>query len=130
MTDNLKLENIARFPKPGTEGPRKFAFTADNSQVFYLANTPGSLVLQLWSYHVPTGTRQQLTQVQETEVSEAALAGHEKLRRERTRTRELGVTDFQLAEKEDSLVILISLNGWLYLREGEGSFQRLAASQN
>jgi dipeptidyl-peptidase-4 len=129
MTDKILLENIARFPKPGTEGPRKFTFTADNKRIFYLSNKPRSLVLQLWVYDLQNGTHHQLTHVAETEVSEAQLAGHEKLRRERSRTRELGVTDYQLAEKDNTLVILISLNGWLYCREGEGSFHRLEGSQ-
>lgn len=127
MTRLLTIEQVGHFPRPGTEGPRRFEFTPDSASLLYLASVPGSLVQQLWSYGLASGERRQLSDMGGS--SPARLSREEELLRERTRTRELGITDFQVASKSQALTILVSLGGWLYIRQGEAAFRRLEGTQ-
>lgn len=127
MTRLLTIEQVAHFPRPGTEGPRRFEFTPDSASLLYLDSAPGSLVQQLWSYALASGERRQLSDIGGSGT--AKLSREEELLRERTRTRELGITDFQVASQAPSLTILVSPGGWLYLKQGEAAFQRLEGTQ-
>ncbi|MDB5079882.1 MAG: uncharacterized protein JWP00_1806 [Chloroflexi bacterium] len=127
MTRLLTIEEVAHFPRPGTEGPRRFEFTPDSARLLYLASAPGSLVQQLWSYSLASGDRHQLSDMGGS--SPAQLSREEELLRERTRTRELGITDFQVAPKASPLAILVSLGGWLYFKQGDQAFRRLEGTQ-
>lgn len=127
MTKLLTIEQVAHFPRPGTEGPRRFEFTPDSANLLYLDSAAGSLVQHLWSYDLASGERRQLSNMGGS--SPAQLSREEELLRERTRTRELGITDFQVASKASPLAILVSLGGWLYFKQGEAAFRRVEGSQ-
>ncbi len=118
MTSQLTIEDVVKLPRPGAEGPRNFVFTADSQRVFYQANKPGSYVQNLFSYNLTTGETIQLSQVDEATATESVFSRPQKLYRERSRNRFLGVTGFQLVEPKESqgeLTILANLNGALYL---------------
>jgi dipeptidyl-peptidase 4 len=127
MTKLLTIEQVAHFPRPGTEGPRRFEFTPDSASLLYLDSAAGSLVQHLWSYELASGERRQLGDMDG--ANPAQLSREEELLRERTRTRELGITDFQVASQATPLAILVSLGGWLYFKQGEAAFRRLEGSQ-
>src|SRR5689334_17474033 len=97
MTSPLTIQEVAKFPRPGTEGPRRFEFTPDSTSLLYLDSPSGSLVQQLWSYHLASGESRQLSEM--GGINPAPLSREEELRRERTRTRELGITDFHVASQ-------------------------------
>ncbi len=123
MTDRkLSLADVARYPRPGMDGPEEVSFTPDSRKVAYLLGEPGSLLQELWTYDLESGTRRQVTQLARGAASEgASFSLDEELRRERSRTRGSGVTGYQFARTTDGLILLVPFAGRLYLaRDGEG----------
>src|SRR5690242_14598191 len=95
----LTIEDVARYPRPGTAGPKGWQFRPDGKQVNYLANAAGSLVQQLWAYDISSGKHIQLTgEGNGEDAGERTFTREEELRRERSRTREVGVTEYQYAK--------------------------------
>ena len=79
---------------------------------YSLANPPDSLIQQLWAYDIATGEHIQLTGTQGAEETKPAYSREEELRRERSRTRETGVTDYEYA-KNASAVFHFERGQWL-----------------
>src|SRR5579884_1683700 len=109
MTDRkLSLADVARYPRPGMDGPEEVSFTPDSRKVAYLLGEPGSLLQELWTYDLESGTRRQVTQLARGAASEgASFSLDEELRRERSRTRGSGVTGYQFARTTDGLILLV-----------------------
>ncbi len=120
----LSLADVVRYPRPGMDVPGGVTFTPDSRKVAYLLGEPGSLLQELWTYDLESGTRRQVTELTGGAASEgASFSLDEELRRERTRTRASGVTSYQFARTGDgaSLILLVPCDGRLYLaRDGEG----------
>src|SRR3954470_18001844 len=95
MAERLTIEQVARYPRPGMAGPRKLRFRPDGKQVSYLLNTGDSLVQQLWAYDIESGQQVSLTGGGQTSTAAQTFSREEELRRERSRTREVGVTDYE-----------------------------------
>lgn len=133
MTDKqLSLADVAHYPRPGLDAPKNVAFTPDSQKVTYLLGEPGSLVQELWSYNMESGTRRQVTELTGGRASDgASFSLNEELRRERSRTRESGVTRYQFARTADdnSLVLLVPFDGRLYLVRDEESMTPLPESE-
>lgn len=125
----ISLEEVARYPRPGMSGPRRVEFMPDSQKVTYLFSEGGTLVQQLWAYNLKTGERQQITGTISVDTSEETLSREEELRRERSRLRELGVTNYQFAPESTKPVLLVPIGGWLYLRQDDGPLTRLEGSQ-
>src|SRR5260370_27075405 len=133
MTDkHLTLADVARYPRPGMIAPRRVDFTPDSRKVAYLFSAAGTLTQDLWTYEIDTGVRQQVT----GEAEHTASAGEtrsldEELRRERSRTRESGVTSYHyVREGEDGpLVLLVPLDGAVHLARGDGALTRLEGTE-
>jgi len=131
MEKRLSLEDVARYPRPGMTVPRHVEFTPDGRAVAYLMGAEGLLAQGLWTYGIATGERRQVAgEPAGAAASEEARSLDEQLRRERTRVREVGVTDYQYAsEGEDGpLVLLAPLDGWLHIARGDGPLARLDGS--
>jgi len=124
---NILIEEVARFPRLGTTVPRQLKFTPDGRKVTYLFSADGTLVQQLWAYDLQTGEREQLTGL--NLAASPTLSRDEELRRERNRVRELGVTSYQFAENAQPLALLVPLEGWLYLKQGDNPLTRLEGTQ-
>jgi dipeptidyl-peptidase-4 len=134
MTGNLEgkltIEDVARYPRPGTAGPKGWQFRPDGKQVNYLANAAGSLVQQLWAYDIASGRHIQLTGGGDgEEAGERTFTREEELRRERSRTREVGVTEYQYAKSAEPPVLLVPMGGALTVRIGDGEFAMLEGSE-
>ena len=135
MAHQLTIEEVARYPRPGTAGPRRLQFSPDGKQVNYLSNAggtgPAGLVQQLWAYDIESGRHIQLTGTGEeaSTTSPTTYSREEELRRERSRTRETGVTDYEYAKKADPSVLLVPTPGGLMVRRGDGPFTLLPGSQ-
>lgn len=124
MTDRqLSLADIARYPRPGMDAPGGVSFTPDSRKVAYLQGAAGSLIYELWTYDLESGARQQVTHLSGSSASTgSSFSLDEELRRERSRTRESGVTGYQFARTAEStaLILLVPFDGRLYLaRDGE-----------
>lgn len=130
MTDQqLSLEDIACYPRPGMDAPTAIAFTPDNRKVAYLLAPEGSLAQELWIYDLESSERRQLTAL--TAASSAGpLSLEEELRRERSRQREQGITSYQFARRVDGMqVLLFPFAGRLYLARGEAESAPLPDSE-
>jgi dipeptidyl-peptidase 4 len=111
--DTITIEDLARFPRPGTSVPARIGFTPDGSALTYLASAEGNLVLSLFSYDFASGRRSVLAGPPEASTAEAALSREEELRRERARLRELGVTSYHFARNAERPTVLIPVGGSL-----------------
>src|SRR4051794_31751260 len=129
-TRRLTIEEVARYPRPGTSGPRNFKFRPDGRQVNYLAPEGASLVQQLWAYDIESGKHVKLTGLEEAAPENAPMfSREEELRRERSRTREVGVTGYDYAKSAEPPVLLVPTPAGLTVRKGDGPFTLLPGSQ-
>ncbi len=96
------------------DAPTKLAFSFDGRAVTFLAATDGSNLLSLWRLDLAGGARRELLgPVAATD--EATLRIDDVLRRERTRERALGVTDYHVADLTERDVVLAHFDGRPYL---------------
>jgi dipeptidyl-peptidase-4 len=108
----LTLEDVARYPRPGTAVPGRIGYAPDGRSVTFLASQTGGLSRDLWSVDLATGARSTPFALPDEGVTEANVSREEALRRERLRLRETGVTDYVWAR--DAPVMLVPLRGDLY----------------
>lgn len=97
-------------------------FLPDGSHVLYLKSGGyGTLSRQLYATNVATGETRSVACCPPGTGEEAELSLEEKLRRERARIMNTGVTSFKVAGPKDSAGrLLVPLGGALYVREGIG----------
>lgn len=119
----LALEDAAAYPLPGMVGPQALRFTPDGRGVTYLRSPERSLVRQLYVFDLESGRETLLVEPPGGGATEDNLSLEEKLRRERQRQRELGVTSYAWAEKGDAL--LVPLTGKIYVKTAQDSALRL-----
>ena len=122
----LTLADVARFPRPGMAIPGRVAFTPDGDAVTYLHSESGSLVRALWEYTIESGERRVLAGPR---GEGEPLSREEELRRERTRTRELGVTDYRFAREASERTLLIPGGALLRVQVGEGAMRELPGTE-
>ncbi|MCB8946428.1 MAG: DPP IV N-terminal domain-containing protein [Ardenticatenaceae bacterium] len=115
---HLELTDVVQFPLPGLNIPGSLTFSPDGRFLTYLFSPDGGLVRQLYGYDFAAGTAQLLIAPGERSGSEENLSLEEKLRRERLRQRELGITRYEWSAKTGH--ILIPQPDGLYVFVGEG----------
>lgn len=101
----IPFEDIARYPLPGMAQPGSLAFSPDDRLVTFLDNVEGSLVKQLVAFDTQTLQRQMLVAPQAGGATEENLSLEEKLRRERQRQLDLGVTSYQWAKHTNQILL-------------------------
>lgn len=124
----IPIEAVARYPLPGT-GKVPVAVRPDpaSTMLTYLWSREGSLTRQLYAHDPERGDRKQMFTPPGAGATEENLSPEEKLRRERTRERGLGVTSYTWAE--DANVVLIPLRGEVWVQEGVyGTPRKVVAS--
>ena len=104
MSEPLTIEQVARYPRPGMDGPVRWAFTPDGRGVVCLAGEGGGLVRSLRRYDVARGEWRTLAG---PAAADAPLSREEELRRERARLRDLGVTDYRFARDAPEPTMLL-----------------------
>jgi dipeptidyl-peptidase 4 len=114
----LRLEDLSRLPLPGTAVPAAIAFTPDGSALTYLHSADGSLVRSLWWHDLQTGERRVIAGTLPGTEREESLDHEERLRRERKRTRELGVTEFAWASHATVPVLVVPVGGRVFIGRG------------
>jgi dipeptidyl-peptidase-4 len=120
----VDAEMVARLPYPGTVVPAGFAFSTDGLALTYLKSESNSLDRVLWRVEVSEGaTPKVVARPPGKGDTEESLTPEEKLRRERQRLRETGITQAVKASKAD--VMVVPLGGDLYLLEGDRPLRRL-----
>ena len=118
---------VGRLPHPGLDVPRDLAFTPDGQALTYLEvgigqPQPGPLAGRV----AGGGAPRVVARPPGGGDTEANLSAAEKLRRERQRLRETGITQVIPAEEADARII--PLQGDLYLQRGDGPLERITES--
>ena len=121
----LTLAQVASYPRPGMAGPAAIGFTPDSGALTWLWSASGGLVRSLWQVELGSDERRVLVGPDE---APGELSREDELRRERTRTRELGVTSYSWARDADPSVLLVPGPG-LRVIVGDGEAQELAGSE-
>jgi dipeptidyl-peptidase 4 len=111
MSRRLTLADVTRQPAPGLDHPGSPAFSPDGSAITYLQSADGSLVRSLWWHEITSGSRTELLGPEGSAIDEEALSHEERLRRERTRTSELGVTEYAWSSAAGSATLLVPRSG-------------------
>jgi dipeptidyl-peptidase-4 len=120
----LTTEDVARLPLPGMAFPGNLSFSQDGRWIGYLHSPDGDLVRQLFILDAQTGQAKLLLDAQG--ASEANLSTDEKLRRERQRQYNLGITSFAWSPVAD--LLLVPLPDGLYLVKRVTGERRLLVS--
>ncbi len=118
MRAPLTLASLGQLPLPGTDIPAAIAFTPDGAALTYLQSTDGSLVRSLWWHDLAGGERRVILGPQSGTEHETALSHEEHLRRERTRTSELGVTEFAWATHAERPTLVVPVGGQVFVGSG------------
>ena len=119
----ITFDDIARIPRPGSQGVAKAAFSPDGSHLTYLKSGDGSLTTQLYATDVKTGTTF-LAFGSETSEDSFTLSKEEQMRRERARVMATGVTTYAWAKNAD--VLLVPADGAFFVKQGiEGAATKL-----
>ena len=123
MPRTIQIEEVARVPKPGMAAPGAISFRPDGRLLTYLHSPEGGLVRQLYAYDVEAaGEAFLLVAPPGGGATEENLSPEEKLRRERMRQHELGITAYAWSPKAGpgGYRLLIPFPDGLYAQEGSG----------
>lgn len=129
----LTLAEVASYPRPGMAGPAAIGFTPDSRALTWLWSASGGLVRSLWRVDPASGERRVMVGPGDARGdargdAPGELSREEELRRERTRTRELGVTSYSWARDAEPAVLLIP-GPSVRVVVGDGEAQELAGSE-
>ena len=116
MSRTIPIEEIARRPQPGWAIPGSITFSPDDRIVTYLYSPEGGLVQQLYAFDPDTGEHRILVIPPGEGATEENLSLEDRLRRERMRQLELGVTAYRWAPGQARL--LLPFPDGLYVQEG------------
>ena len=98
----LRVEDVVQQPLPGYTQPVSFAWSLDDQLITCLFSAEGTLTRQLYAFDPDTRV---LSPLLAGEVNEASMSLEEKLRRERTRERGLGVSRYAWAKRGNKLLV-------------------------
>jgi len=117
----IPIEDVARFPRPGTAVPVGLRFRPGTSLLCYLASPGGGLAQRLEALDVGSGDRTVLAEPPGA-ADEASLSLEEKLRRERLRQRAVGITSY--AWSRDGKRALVPCAGGIWVLDAPGAALR------
>lgn len=118
----LSLEEVAKYPLPGTSIAGSFQWSPDGRSLTMLDSADGSLVRQLWVEPVDGSAPRRVMFEPEGGEREEDLSPEEKLQRERKRERNLGVTQYAWAEQGTR--VLVPVRGELWVQDGPDAAPR------
>lgn len=126
MSNQLTLDDLVRRPLPGMEAPGRIQFIPGQDAISYLQSADNSLIRSLWRHDLATGERRLLAGPVAEARQEETLSLDEELRRQRQRTVELGVTDYQWASRAERPTLLVPLAGRVFVASGDEPVRELA----
>jgi dipeptidyl-peptidase-4 len=121
----LTLADISHLPYPGTDVPASIQFSPDDRALTYLRSADGTLVRSLWWHDLESGERWEIARPLPSTEGESSLSLEEQLRRERTRTSELGVTDYAWASRAATPTLIVPIGGQLFVGGDREPVRRL-----
>lgn len=116
--ERITLDDLERRPEPGMDAPGSVQFAPGGRSITYLFAADGSLVRSLWRHDLLTGERSVVAEPLPETTREETLSHEEHLRRERTHTSELGVTDYAWASSAPEPTLLVHQAGRLFVAVG------------
>ena len=114
----IPLEDVARFPRPGTSAPSGFRFRPESTSLCYLATPGGGIAQRLEAIDVLSGARSVLAEPPGA-TDEKELSLEEQLRRERLRQRAVGITSY--AWTTDGARALVPYAGGVWVLDEPGA---------
>ena len=119
---SFQIEEVARMPQPGMAVPAALGFVPDQNWITYLFSPGGSLERTLYKFDAQSGQHSLLASALDGGLSEDNLTLEEKLRRERIRQHETGITSYSWALKRSGpgqdCRLLVPLPDGLYIQDG------------
>jgi dipeptidyl-peptidase-4 len=120
MRSTISLADLHALPLPGMDAPTKLAFSPDGAWLAFLHAGDGTMSRSLWVVDVASGEQHLVVGPGAGTGDEAALERAEQLRRERSRERALGITDFHWADAATNPVLCApTAGGAMTWRAGE-----------
>ena len=116
VVPELSLESVVTYPLPGMAIPGAIAWSPDDRLITYLYSPDRGLTRQLYAFDPASGERRLLLAPADGGATEENISLEERLRRERLRQRELGVTQYAWARRANR--ILVPLRGDIYVQDG------------
>ena len=116
VVTTISFEDVATFPRPGTVLPGAIAFAPGDTHLTYLHSGDASLSRQLYKMDLADGKQTLAVEPPGGGVKEEDLSLEEKLRRERSRSRDLGITKYSWSKEGERMLLPIA--GDLYVRDG------------
>ena len=120
----MDATTVARLPHPGLAVPKEFAFTPDGQALTYLKSEAADLSQVLWRLELSGGKPRVVARPPDLGNTEANLSEVDKLRRERQRLLETGIT--QIARAKEADVAVTTLLGKLYLQRGHEPLKQIS----
>ncbi len=114
----IPVEEVARFPRPGTAVPVGWRVRPGTRLVSYLASPGGGLAQRLEAVDADSGARSVLAEPPGA-VDEASLSLEERLRRERLRQRAVGITSYRWSK--DGARALVPYAGGIHVLDTPGA---------
>lgn len=112
------VEDIVQYPLPGCGSPTSIGFSPDDSLVTYLYSPNQNLCRKVFVLDLKNGRHELFFSPPDGGLDENNLSAEEKLRRERSRERGLGVTRYEWVKASARRkVIMVPLPAGLYLKD-------------
>lgn len=89
------VEEIVQYPLPGYGAPTSISFSPDDSLITYLFSSDNSLNRKVFTFDLETCKQELVFGPPDGGLDESNISAEEKLRRERSRERGLGVTRYE-----------------------------------
>nr|GMC58211.1 dipeptidyl aminopeptidase 4 [Ipomoea batatas] len=115
------VEEIVQYPLPGYGAPTSISFSPDDSLVTYLFSPNQTLNRKVYVFDLKNGKQELLFSPPDGGLDENNLSAEEKLRRERSRERGLGVTRYEWV-KTSSIrkTVMVPLPAGIYFQDLHG----------
>ncbi|XP_072985272.1 uncharacterized protein [Typha latifolia] len=119
----LPVDEIVVYPLPGYVAPSSISFSPDDRLVAHLYSPDGSLYRKVYTYDLASGRQDLVFSPPEGGgLDEGNLSAEEKLRRERSRERGLGVTRYQWCRRQPHKTgFMVPLPSGVYFQDLCGS---------
>ena len=120
--------DVAKRSQPGSGGPGSFVFVAGGRSLSYLASEGDSLTRSLWRIETAgNASARVVARPPGGGDDDANVSREEALRRERSRSRAVGITHVVYALNKD--IAIMPIRGDLYVeRDGAGELERITKS--
>lgn len=89
------VEEIVQYPLPGCVAPTSISFSPDDNIVTYLFSPDHTLNRKVFAFDLKSGKQELIFSPPDGGLDESNISPEEKLRRERSRERGLGVTRYE-----------------------------------